>query len=131
MLFEGRGITKRFGGLVAIDGLDIAIPQGKITALIGPNGAGKSTCFNVMCGFYPVTSGTLNFAGEDVTALPAHPTCDFSMPPAIPPTSGTNSIVLCTALDNRETTSAAGTPFPATSPKAMTRRLPPGKTKQS
>lgn len=72
MLFEGRGITKRFGGLVAIDGLDIAIPQGKITALIGPNGAGKSTCFNLMCGFYPVTSGTLNFAGEDVTALPAH-----------------------------------------------------------
>ncbi|GAC1309993.1 MAG: ABC transporter ATP-binding protein [Vulcanimicrobiaceae bacterium] len=72
MLFEGRGITKRFGGLVAVDDVDIDIPEGKITAIIGPNGAGKSTCFNVISGFYPVTSGTLRFAGEDVTALPTH-----------------------------------------------------------
>ncbi len=72
MLLEGRGITKRFGGLVAIEGVDIDIPEGKISAIIGPNGAGKSTCFNLISGFYPVTAGTLRFAGEDVTALPAH-----------------------------------------------------------
>ena len=71
MLLEARGLTKRFGGLVAIDDLDFDIPHGKITAIIGPNGAGKSTCFNAIAGFYPLTSGTLRFAGEDVTALPA------------------------------------------------------------
>ncbi|MGB8265580.1 MAG: ABC transporter ATP-binding protein [Candidatus Velthaea sp.] len=72
MLFEGRGLTKRFGGLAAIDGVDITIAQGAITAIIGPNGAGKSTCFNVIAGAYRATSGTRHFAGEDVSALSSY-----------------------------------------------------------
>jgi branched-chain amino acid transport system ATP-binding protein len=64
-------VTRRFGGLVAVDAvsLDIA-PQG-ITAIIGPNGAGKTTLFNVISGFMPPTSGRVVFGGEDITGLAA------------------------------------------------------------
>ena len=72
MLLELRGVTKRFGGLVAVDDVTCALPRGEITAIIGPNGAGKSTLFNLISGFYPVTSGTLVFDGEEITHMPMH-----------------------------------------------------------
>ena len=69
-MLEVRGLTKRYGGLAAIDDVSFDLAAGRITAIIGPNGAGKSTCFNVISGHTPPTSGTLTFAGSDITAIP-------------------------------------------------------------
>ena len=54
---EARGVTKRFGGLTAVDHVDLKIPQGAIQGLIGPNGAGKTTFFNIVAGIYQLTDG--------------------------------------------------------------------------
>jgi branched-chain amino acid transport system ATP-binding protein len=72
MLLQVRDVTKRFGGLVAVDNVSFDVPAGHIKAIIGPNGAGKSTLFNLISGYYPVTSGALSFEGEDITHLPMH-----------------------------------------------------------
>lgn len=69
---ELTGITKKFGGLTAVDNVDFEIEQGKITAIIGPNGAGKSTFFNLISGFHKPTSGKILFEGKDITKMPAH-----------------------------------------------------------
>jgi branched-chain amino acid transport system ATP-binding protein len=70
-LLEARGLIKRFGGLVATDNLDLAVEPGEIHAVIGPNGAGKTTLIAQLSGELKPNSGTILFAGEDVTALPA------------------------------------------------------------
>ena len=67
MILELRGLTKYFGGLVAVNNLDLNVAQGEILGLIGPNGAGKTTTFNLISGFYHPTSGTVIFDGRDVT----------------------------------------------------------------
>lgn len=66
------GLTKRFGGLTAVDDLSFDVSKQEILGFIGPNGAGKSTTFNCIFGTYNPTSGTIRFNGEDVTAKPAH-----------------------------------------------------------
>ncbi|MEA2721035.1 MAG: branched-chain amino acid transport system ATP-binding protein [Candidatus Eremiobacteraeota bacterium] len=71
-LLDVRGATKRFGGLVAVDGVSFNVAAGHIKAIIGPNGAGKSTLFNLISGYYPVTSGTLFFDGAEITRRPMH-----------------------------------------------------------
>jgi len=63
-LFESYKATKKFGGLTAVDEVDLVIEEGMIAGLIGPNGAGKTTFFNVMTGIYPPTSGRLLFDGQ-------------------------------------------------------------------
>ncbi|WP_255197661.1 ABC transporter ATP-binding protein [Halorarius litoreus] len=65
-------LVKRFGGLVAVDGLSFAIQEQEIVGFIGPNGAGKSTTFNCITGIYPVTSGTIWYKGEDITDAKLH-----------------------------------------------------------
>jgi branched-chain amino acid transport system ATP-binding protein len=67
-LAETKGITKHFGGLVAVDGVDLQIGQGEILGLIGPNGAGKTTLFNLITGFLKPSGGKVFFDGEDITA---------------------------------------------------------------
>ena len=62
-----EGLTKKFGGLTAVNEVDFEIEKGKITAIIGPNGAGKSTFFNLISGFHRPTSGTITFEGKDIT----------------------------------------------------------------
>ena len=67
-----EGLVKRFGGLVAVDALDLRVERGEIRGLIGPNGAGKTTTFNVVSGFFAPTSGRIVYRGRDVTGLAMH-----------------------------------------------------------
>ncbi len=66
---ELRGVTKRFGGLLAVDGVDLRVPAGERHVLIGPNGAGKTTLFNCITGTLPPSEGRIAFFGTDVTRL--------------------------------------------------------------
>src|SRR3989454_5167663 len=70
-LLAVRGLTKRFGGLVATDRVDLEVADGETLAVIGPNGAGKTTLIGQLSGDLVPDAGTIRFAGEDVTALPA------------------------------------------------------------
>jgi len=70
-LLSVRGLRKRFGGLVATDGVDLDVAEGETLAVIGPNGAGKTTLIAQLSGDLAPDAGTIRFAGEDVTALPA------------------------------------------------------------
>src|SRR6184192_2443390 len=71
-LLVEMSIRKEFGGLLAVNDLDFAIPQRAIVSLIGPNGAGKTTFFNMLTGLYKPTSGVILFDGHDVTDKPPH-----------------------------------------------------------
>jgi branched-chain amino acid transport system permease protein len=71
-LLESRGLTMRFGGLTAVDGVDFQVRRGELRAVIGPNGAGKTTFFNMLTGVLPPTGGRILFKGQDITALPPH-----------------------------------------------------------
>jgi ABC-type branched-subunit amino acid transport system ATPase component len=68
-LLEVRGVSKHFGGLYALSGLDFAVEQGEILSIIGPNGAGKSTVFNVITGLYAPDGGDVVFRGESIVGL--------------------------------------------------------------
>lgn len=69
------GVSKRFGGLLALNNISFDLPVGEIRGLMGPNGAGKTTLVNVICGFYKPDSGTIKFEGRDITGLPTHKIC--------------------------------------------------------
>ena len=71
-IMEARGITKVFGGLVAVNAVDFQIPERSIVSLIGPNGAGKTTFFNMVSGLFEPSSGSFVLNGKDVTRLKAH-----------------------------------------------------------
>lgn len=66
-LLEVQSLTKRFGGLAAVDGLSFTVEDGAIHGLIGPNGAGKTTTYNVISGFYAPTSGRVIYRGEEIS----------------------------------------------------------------
>jgi branched-chain amino acid transport system ATP-binding protein len=73
MLLEITGLTKRFGGLVAVSNLDLAVPDGEIRGIIGPNGSGKSTLFNLITGVYqPEPGSRIAFDGTDITGREPH-----------------------------------------------------------
>ena len=74
-----KGVTRRFGGLVANDSVDMEVHRGEILGLIGPNGAGKSTLFNLIAGAFPVSAGTIEFEGRDITSLPAARRCQLGI----------------------------------------------------
>ena len=72
VLLQASHVTMQFGGLKAVNDVDMEIKKGEVHALIGPNGAGKTTFFNIVSGIYTPTSGTVTFDGEDITKLKAH-----------------------------------------------------------
>jgi branched-chain amino acid transport system ATP-binding protein len=78
-LLEVQGITKRFGGLVAVNDFSLSVDKGHIVALIGPNGAGKTTAFNVIAGFYKPNSGKVIFDGMDITGLRPDQVCKLGL----------------------------------------------------
>src|SRR5690349_19210011 len=65
-LLEVRGLTRRFGGVAALDGCDFAVEEGTVTGLIGPNGSGKTTAFNVITGYTRADSGAVLLDGREV-----------------------------------------------------------------
>ncbi len=65
-------VSKYFGGLRAVDEVDLSVAEGELVGLIGPNGAGKTTLFNLITSFIDVTSGTIFYEGKDITKQPAH-----------------------------------------------------------
>ena len=71
-ILELRGATKRFGGLVAVDGLELRVEPGESVGLIGPNGAGKTTAFSILMGSLRPDQGSVHFRGEDITRVPTH-----------------------------------------------------------
>ncbi len=70
-LLVTQGLTKRYGGLVAAESVDLTVPRGSVTGIIGPNGAGKSTLIGLLSGALSVSEGTIRYDGEDITRLPA------------------------------------------------------------
>ena len=71
-VLETRGLSKSFGGVRAVSGVDLAMPRGEIRALIGPNGAGKTTFFNMLTGQLIADAGEVRFKGERLSGLPPH-----------------------------------------------------------
>ncbi len=71
-ILETKGLAKAFGGLLAVDHVNLSLEKGELRALIGPNGCGKTTLFNLMTGKFKPTKGKVFFKGEDITGLPIH-----------------------------------------------------------
>ena len=78
-LTDGVGVTKRFGGLVALNNVDFYVDEGEIVGLIGPNGAGKTTLFNVISGTFRPTKGTIEFEGKNICGLGAYKICKLGI----------------------------------------------------
>lgn len=72
MTLEIRGLTKHFGGIRAVDGVDLRLAEGELVGLIGPNGSGKTTVFNLLTGFYRPDAGSVTFRGKSLVGLAPH-----------------------------------------------------------
>ncbi|MFO1330460.1 MAG: ABC transporter ATP-binding protein [Rubrivivax sp.] len=74
-MLEVQGLTKRFGGFTAVDGVSFTLERGEILGLIGPNGSGKSTTFNVIAGLFPPSAGSIRLDGQEIGGLPPDQVC--------------------------------------------------------
>ena len=74
-----EGVAKRFGGLVAVNDVDLTVEKGQIYSLIGPNGAGKTTLFNLISSVLPASSGKITFDGQDITRASTHAMAGLGM----------------------------------------------------
>src|SRR5687767_14661495 len=71
-VLDVKNTTIRFGGLVALEDVNISVPEWEIVGLIGPNGAGKTTLFNCIMGAYQANTGSISYRGRDISLLPTH-----------------------------------------------------------
>jgi branched-chain amino acid transport system ATP-binding protein len=71
-ILSAEGLSKHFGGLIAVNKVDFSIKKDEVTGIIGPNGSGKTTLFNLLSGFFPPTEGRITFLGDDITHIPPH-----------------------------------------------------------
>lgn len=78
-ILRAEGLTRRFNGFLAVDGVDLAVRRGGVHSLIGPNGAGKSTLFNLLTKFVPPSSGHIWFDGQRITQVPPHEVSSLGM----------------------------------------------------
>jgi branched-chain amino acid transport system ATP-binding protein len=78
-MLELDGVTKRFGGLIAVKDVSLAVTPAEIVGIIGPNGAGKTTLFNVIAGSFPPDKGRVRLDARDVTGLPPHRICALGL----------------------------------------------------
>jgi branched-chain amino acid transport system ATP-binding protein len=78
-LLELDGVTRRYGALVALDQVAMAVEEGEVRAVIGPNGAGKTTLFNVITGTVKPTAGSIRFAGQPIAGLASHQICRLGL----------------------------------------------------
>jgi len=78
-VIEANHITKCFGGLTAVDQVDLVVPEHSISSIIGPNGAGKTTLFNCVSGFYVSEEGEILFFGKPINSLPTHKICQMGI----------------------------------------------------
>lgn len=78
-MLEVKDLSKRFGGVIALNGVQLKIDKGEMIGIIGPNGAGKTTLYNCITGFYKPTSGKIIFNGKDITGLPSHKICKIGI----------------------------------------------------
>ena len=117
-LLELDDLTRRFGGLVAVDGVSMRVEEGEVRAIIGPNGAGKSTLFNLITGVLKPTRGSVSFAGESVTGLSVPRLCQrgmartFQLTALFPEMSARENVRLAAqARERRRWQSMAGSGF--------------------
>ncbi len=78
-LLSAQNVTMRFGGIVAVNEMNVALPKGSICGIIGPNGAGKTTLFNILSGFYTPTEGDVIFAGKSIRKKSPDQVCKLGM----------------------------------------------------
>src|SRR5207253_10156076 len=96
-----RDVSISFGGLRALDGVDLSVPEGGLYGIIGPNGAGKTTLFNVINGFLSPERGSVSFAGESLVGLRPNRVCrlgigrTFQVVRAFPRMTGLDNVTLC------------------------------------
>lgn len=107
-VLETNLVTKRFGGLVAVNEVSMHIEEGDIVGLIGPNGAGKTTLINAISGLNPPTSGKVSFFGEDITGFTPERMCrkgmsrTFQIPRPFPKMTALESVMTATLFGNRK-----------------------------
>jgi branched-chain amino acid transport system ATP-binding protein len=115
MILQIESVTKKFGGLTALDSVDLAVEEGEILGVIGPNGAGKSTLLNLIAGVYKPTTGTIRFRGERISGLSPYRICrqgiarTFQIP---------KPFVKMSALENVLVAASFGDPISNTNPAA-------------
>jgi branched-chain amino acid transport system ATP-binding protein len=78
-MLEIKDITKRFGGLCAVNAVSFSVKEGGVVGLIGPNGAGKTTLLNLICGIYKPDHGSIRFDGTDITGMPSNRICHLGI----------------------------------------------------
>ena len=78
-MLDVRGVTKRFGGLVAVSSVDLSVSRGEIVSLIGPNGAGKTTLFAIIAGFLKPDEGEITLNNNSISGLKPHKICKMGM----------------------------------------------------
>lgn len=107
-VIETYELTKRYGGLMAVNQVSFHVEEGEIMGLIGPNGAGKTTLLNAIAGLDPPTSGSVHFLGHETTGLPPQAMCHrglsrtFQIPQAFPKMTALENVMVATIFGNEK-----------------------------